>query len=87
MLEKIRKDLRINNSEYDDEIKDLISVCKQDLKLSGVSSSRISDTDPLIIQAVKTYCKANFGYDNPDSEKFKESYALLKQHLAIAYSE
>ena len=87
MLEKIRKDLRINNSEYDDEIKDLISACKQDLKLSGVSSSRISDTDPLIIQAVKTYCKANFGYDNPDSEKFKESYALLKQHLAIAYSE
>lgn len=87
MLEKIRKDLRINNSEYDDEIKDLISACKQDLMLSGVSSSRISDNDPLIIQAVKTYCKAHFGYDNPDSEKFKESYALLKQHLAIAYSE
>ena len=87
MIEKIRKELRINNQEFDEEITDLIMACKTDLKISGVSSSRISDSDPLIIQAVKTYCKAHFGYDNPDSEKFKESYELLKKHLAIAYSE
>lgn len=87
MLESIKQSLRISNNAYDDEIKDLIEACKLDLKISGVASSLIIDTDPLIKQAVKSYIKAHFGYDNPDSDKFKESYSLLKQHLAISYSE
>nr|DAL10369.1 MAG TPA_asm: head to tail adaptor [Caudoviricetes sp.] len=87
MLEKIKLDLRINNSFYDDEIKDLIEACKLDLKISGIASSLIKDDDPLIIQAIKIYCKAHFGFDNSDSEKLKENYSLLKQHLAIAYHE
>lgn len=87
MLNKIKLDLRITNQAYDEEIKDLIEACKLDLEISGVASSFIKEDDPLIIQAIKIYCKAHFGYDNSDSEKLKESYSLLKQHLAIAYSE
>lgn len=87
MLEKIKQVLRINTSikAYDTEINDLIEACELDLKLSGIASSLIKDDDPLIRQAIITYCKAYFGYDNPDSEKFKESYSLLKQYLAIVY--
>lgn len=87
MLEKIKQVLRINtsNKAYDTEINDLIEACKLDLKLSGIASSLIKDDDPLVKQAIITYSKANFGYDNPDSEKFKESYSLLKQYLAIVY--
>lgn len=87
MLEKIKQVLRINTSikAYDTEINDLIEACKLELKLSGIASSLIKDDDALIKQAIITYCKANFGYDNPDSEKFKESYSLLKQYLAIVY--
>lgn len=87
MLEKIKLTLRINNNAYDQEIEDLIEACKMDLQISGVASSLININDPLIKQAIKTYCKAHFGYDNADSEKLKESYSLLKQHLAIAYGK
>lgn len=89
MLTKVKEALRISekNTAYDNEITDLIEACKSDLLISGISSSFLKGEDPLIKQAIKTYCKAYFGYDNPDSEKLKESYSLLKQHLAIAYSK
>lgn len=89
MLNSVKISLRINasNEAYDDEISGLIEAAKLDLRISGVASTLIVDTDPLIKRAVITYVKANFGYDNPDSEKLKESYSLLKKHLAIAYSK
>lgn len=87
MLESIKLSLRISNDAYDEEIQDLIDACKLDLKISGVASTLIVDSDPLIRQAIKTYIKGHFGYDNADADKFKESYSLLKQHLAISYSE
>ena len=87
MLDKIKVSLRIANNEYDTEIHDLIDACKLDLRISGIAPSLIQDNDPLIKRAITTYVKANFGYDNPDADKFKQSYDLLKQHLAIAYKE
>lgn len=88
MLDSIKLSLRISsdNTAYDEEIKDLIQAAKLDLRISGVASTFIKDSDPLIKQAIRTYVKAHFGYDNSDSEKLKESYSLLKRHLAIAYS-
>lgn len=89
MLETVKTSLRINksNTAYDTEINDLINAAKLDLRISGVASTLIVDNDPLIKQAIITYVKANFGFDNNDSEKLKESYSLLKRHLAIAYSK
>lgn len=87
MLEKIKLSLRITNSEFDNEIQDLINACELDLKMSGVSDSLIKKQDPLISQAVQTYCKANFGFDNPEAERFREAYASLKAFLAIVYRE
>lgn len=89
MLNSVKISLRINagNNAYDDEISGLINAAKLDLEISGVASTSIVESDPLIRQAIITYVKANFGYDNPDSEKLKESYSLLKKHLAIAYSK
>ena len=81
MLEKVKLALRINNSKLDDEINDLIEACKIDLNIAGVR--KITETDSLIIQAVKLYCKANFGLDNKDSEKYQRSYEMLKCSLAL----
>ena len=67
MLEKIKQSLRIKNNAFNDEIMDLINACKKDLETAGVKN--IDEEDSLIIQAVKTYCKANYGLDNKDSEK------------------
>lgn len=82
MLDKIKKSLRISTSHFDDEINDLILAAERDLEISGVV--KIDRMDPLIIRAVTVYCKANFGIDNPDSEKLQQSYVMLKQHLSLA---
>ena len=72
---------RIKSNSLDLEIQDLIESAKADLNISGVKN--LDEEDPLIIQAVKTYCKANFGLDNKDSEKYQKSYDMLKQHLSL----
>ncbi len=81
MLEKVKMALRINSNKLDTEISDLIEACKIDLSISGVR--RIELTDPIIQRAIILYCKANFGLDNKDSEKYQKSYDLLKSHLAL----
>lgn len=81
MLEKVKLSLRIKNNKLDDEITDLIEACKIDLSISGVR--KIKDEDPIIQRAIIVYCKANFGLDNKDSEKYQKSYDLLKQSLSL----
>ena len=85
MLENVKTALRIRNTSFDGEIEDLIDAARHDLALSGVLVEKTeSDDDPLIIRAIITYCKANFGYDNPDADRFEKSYVMLKQHLSLA---
>ena len=73
--------LRIKSSAFDEEIIGLINSAKIDLRISGVVN--IDKEDPLIQHAIKIYCKANFGLDNKDSEKYQKSYDMLKQHLTL----
>lgn len=87
MLDAVKVALRISqaNVAFDGEINDLITAAQQDLALSGVSPTKANDTtDPLIKRAVVTYCKAHFGWDNPDAEKLQRSYEMLKTHLTLA---
>ncbi|MDU3722795.1 MAG: head-tail connector protein [Clostridium celatum] len=81
ILEKVKLALRIRSNAYDIDIYDLIESAKLDLSISGVK--KIDEEDPLIQQAIKTYCKANFGLDNKDSEKYQKAYDMQKQHLSL----
>ncbi len=81
MLEKVKLALRIKSNILDSEIDDLIEACKIDLSISGVK--RIEESDPIINRAIILYCKANFGLENKDSEKYQSSYDLLKQSLSL----
>lgn len=88
MLQEVKEALRITNPDFDTEIQNLIDACKLELELSGVSLIYINGyKDKLINQAIISYCKANFGFDNPESDKFKEAYASLKNFLTIVYRE
>ena len=87
MLNKIKLALRINNSAYDGEITDLINACKKELELAGIASSNIVETDEMIIQTIKCYCKANFGYDNTDADRYIKSYDSLKSFLCLNYNK
>ncbi|MDM5439851.1 head-tail connector protein [Bacillus hominis] len=85
MLDVVKKALRVSHNALDDEITDLIEAARYDLMLSGVSSKKANDDiDPLIKRAITTYCKAEFISDARESERFKTSYNMLKNHLTLA---
>jgi len=84
LIDDIKVVLRITGTAFNTEITDLILAAKADLGLSGVLDDTILDTDALIKRAVTTYVKANFGWDNPDSEKLQKSYEMLRNHLTLS---
>ncbi|MCM8900615.1 head-tail connector protein [Caldicoprobacter algeriensis] len=85
MLDDVKTALRITNAAFDTEILDLIEAARYDLILAGVTTLKANDdTDPLIKRAIITYCKANFGFDNPDADRLQKSYDMIKMHLALA---
>lgn len=85
LIDDVKLALRITSSAFDNEVEDLIKAARQDLILSGVSSNKANDdTDPLIKRAIVVYCKANFGYDNSEAERFQQSYDMLKAHLTLS---
>lgn len=85
MIEDVKQALRITVNAFDAEVQDLIEAARLDLIQSGISSAKANDdTDALIKRAIIVYCKSNFGYDNPDADRFYDSYVMLKQHLSLA---
>lgn len=83
MLDKIKLSMRISNNEFDSEIEDMINACESDLGISGVASTHLVDTDKLFVQAVINYCKAYFGLDNPDKDKYILAYEKIRTRLAL----
>src|SRR5690606_8674158 len=86
LLDDVKLALRISpgTAAYDDEVQDLIEAAKADLRLSGVDPAKLDELDPLIKRAIVTYCKANFGWDNPDADRLQRAYDLLKAHLTLS---
>lgn len=82
LITKAKTACRLTNTWYDNEIADLVDAALADLPLGGVTET-IDDTDPLIVRAVCTYCKANLG--NPENyDQLKRSYDEQKAQLGTA---
>ena len=84
MLEDVKRELRITNTAYDREVLDLIEAAKLDLKIPQINELKILENDPLVQRAIILYCKANFGLDNNDSEKYQKSYDNLVEKLSLS---
>lgn len=89
MLEDVKTALRITNTAYDSEVEDLIESALMDMVQSGIfieinEFNGLEKKDPLIKRAIITYAKANFGIDNPQANRFNDSYVMLKQHLSLS---
>lgn len=79
LLEAVKLTLAITVDDYDAEIQDLIYAALYDLQTNGVNALDKQD-DPLIIQAVKTYCRAHF-HSPADYDKLLAAYEEQKGHL------
>ena len=84
ILDETKLALRIAaaTTDFDSEISGLIDAALADLNLAGLAAG--DTAKPLIKHAVITYCKGNFGYDNPDADRLRLAYDLLKAHLTLA---
>ena len=91
MLEKIKLAMRISTTVYDAEVLDLCAAAIADLKLCGpvfdaapvTEEDKIVDysvSDPLVVRAIITYCRMNFGSPS-DFDKLKESYESQKGQM------
>ena len=80
MLEAVKLAMRppIKTNAYDSELLDLIEAAKADLGIVGIRN--VEEKDPLIRQAIKTYCRLHFGTpENP--ELLERAYNTQKGQL------
>lgn len=82
MLEQVKLALRITAAIFDAELAALIESALDDLEIAGVAA-RNNEDKPLIVRAVITYCKANFG-EADQYDRLKESYDEQKAQLMSA---
>lgn len=81
LLDKVKLALRVTTQAFDSEITDLIEAALADLGIAGVIAD--DETDPLIIRAVTTYCRVNFGQPD-DYDRLKAAYDEQKAQLQTA---
>lgn len=84
ILSKVKVALRIVTDDFDAEITDLINACLLDLGIAGVTEN--DTTNALIIRAIITYCRANFGDANgvEEYDRLKASYDEQKAQMQMA---
>lgn len=81
LLEKVKTALKVTTNDFDAEIEELMSACLLDLGIAGVTN--VATTDALIVRAVCTYCRANWG-SPMDYDKLKASYDEQKAQLSMS---
>ena len=80
LLNAVKIALRITVDAYDTEITSLINAALADLGIVGIEKSY---TDALIVQAIKTYVRMNFGSPS-DYDRLKRAYDEQKAQMQSA---
>lgn len=87
LLTKVKTYLRISHTKLDDDVADSIYACLADLRVCGVRNPS-EDTedviDPLVLNAVKLYCKAEYTDDTGKAAEYMIRYNALKSCLMMA---
>ena len=80
ILAAVKKSLRVSTTLFDDDIAEIIAAAQKDLLTGGVNLN--SATEPLVRQAIKFYCRANFqNGDSKERELNMDRYERLKIQL------
>lgn len=85
ILDEVRKAMCIadDDHEFDSIITILIDSALLDLGIAGVNGENVVVSNPLVKQAIFTYCKMNF--NEPDEyDRLKKSYDEQKAQMATA---
>lgn len=81
-LLKIKTGIRISHDRLDDDIMGDIDACLLDLSVHGIIDPQ--ETDPLIFNAIKLWCRAMYTDDQEKAEKYQQRYESLRACLNMA---
>ena len=81
LLPYVKTALRITSEVYDDEVQALIDYAVADMTRVGVDGEYIAEYPPMVVQAITCYAKAQFGFDNPDADRFTDTYYRIVANL------
>ena len=81
-LTKIKTALRISHDKLDADIQADIEACLSDLRVCGILEPR--ETDPLIFNAIKLWCRSLYTDDTAKSAEWLRRYEELKACLQMA---
>ncbi len=86
LMDEVKQALRVTSSDFDLEVAGLIAAARRDMERQGVREDLVAEgsMDPLAKMAVVLFCKARFGFDNDDAERFESAYARTLKDLANA---
>lgn len=81
-LIKIKDGLRISHARLDDDIQADIEACLADLAIVGVVHA--DETDPLIFNAIKLWCRSLYTDDPVKAAEYLKRYEAMKACLMMA---
>lgn len=81
-LTKIKQSLRISHDKLDADIQADIEACLADLRVVGVTYA--DETDPLIYNAIKLWCRSLYNDDPVKVAEYMRRYDALKASLMMA---
>lgn len=81
-LNKVKLFLRTTHTKLDGDIQADIESCLADLQVHGVKYK--DDTDPLILNAVKLWCKSHTVDDTVKAAEYLKRYKDLRDSLKAA---
>lgn len=81
MIEMLRAVRVSRSATSEEEVTLLIQAAGADLNRRGVNI--VDPEDPLTKQAIKLYCKGNYGYDK-GSERFQQAYESLADAMSLS---
>lgn len=87
LLTKVKKSIRIAHTALDEDITDSIRAALSDLLMCGIAPEKLDpsqELDPLILNAVKMYCKKEYTDDTAKAARYQEGYDALKASLMMA---
>lgn len=81
-LAKVKQALRISHDKLDGDILDNVSACLEDLKVHGILEPK--ESDPLILNAIKLYVRAQYTDDAGKAAEHIARYERLRSSLQAA---
>ena len=83
-LAKVKQAIRRSHDKLDDDLLADIDACLADLRAHGITGPKAVETDPLIYNAIKLYCRALDASEPAVAADWRGCYKDLRDSLKAA---